>query len=419
MRGGSRCRPFPSNIRLVRILHILTAFPRYEGDVIAPWLVELLLRLTRRGHEVEVLTSAYRGGGNRSYAGILVHRFRYFPARWEDLTHDEAALQRIRRSLRYKLAAACYILCGILAARRLGRRKQFDVIHVHWALPHFLFGRGAARGSPVVTTFYGAELSLANSSLPGLRRLLISAARRSDRTVAISRHTAGQVESLCGVRPEVIPYGVGLPVSAGGDREPLPSSPGGDFSVLFVGRLVERKGVDILLRAAAQFSQSESARLGLVIVGDGPERHRLESLARELELDRWVEFKGRVGNAELQRCYRSARVFVLPAIVDRRGDTEGLGVVLLEAMSYGIPVVASKTGGITDIVEDEINGLVVEPGDPAALAAALERLARDPALASRLGAAGRCTVESRFSWDAIVERWEQLYSGLLDRESPA
>lgn len=401
----------------MRILHVLTAFPRREGDVIVPWLVELLLQLKRRGHEVEVLTSAYRGGGNRSYAGIPVHRFRYFPAPWEDLTHDEAVPERIRRSFRYRVAAVLYVLCGMVAAWRIGRRRRYDIVHVHWAVPHFLLGKAAASGARVVTTFYGAELSLANSSLPGLRWLLISAARKSDRTVAISRHTAGQVESLSGVRPEVIPYGVGLPAAAARGGQSLPGAPPGDFTVLFVGRLVERKGVDVLLRAAARLSAS--VRLRVVVVGDGPERGRLETLAQELGLAACVEFKGRVSTEDLQKCYRSARAFVLPAIVDRRGDTEGLGVVLLEAMSYGVPAVASRTGGITDIVEDGTNGLLVEPGDPAALAAALERLARDPALAFRLGEAGRRTVESRFSWNAIAERWERLYSGLLAERSSA
>jgi glycosyltransferase involved in cell wall biosynthesis len=412
----------------VRILHILTAFPRHEGDVIVPWLVELLLRLKQRGHEVEILTSAYRGGGNRSYAGIPVHRFRYFPAPWEDLTHDEAVTERMRRSLRYRIAAVSYVLCGILAAWRIGRRKRYDIIHVHWALPHFLFGKVAASGrlakaarpsSRLVTTFYGAELSLAHSSsLPGLKRLLVWAARKSDRAVAISSHTARQVQRLAGVLPEVIPYGVGLPAAAiGGEREAVPGAPGGDFVALFVGRLVERKGVDVLLRAVARLPGSLPLRV--VIVGDGPERGRLEALARELGLDTRVRFSGRVSAAELERSYRAARVFVLPAVVDRRGDTEGLGVVLLEAMSYGVPVVASRTGGITDIVEDGTNGILVEPGDPDALAAALERLARDPVLASRLGEAGRRTVEGRFSWDAIAERWEQLYRSLAGGKSRA
>jgi len=83
----------------MRILHIVTAFPRFPNDIISPWLVEMLKRLRAAGYDVEVLAPAYRGGGNREFGGIPVHRFRYFPARWEDLTHDQATLDRLGRSL--------------------------------------------------------------------------------------------------------------------------------------------------------------------------------------------------------------------------------------------------------------------------------------------------------------------------------
>src|SRR5881409_411337 len=83
----------------MRILHVVTAFPRTPDDVIVPWLVELLKRLRAAGHEVEVFTSSYRGAADEVFAGITVHRFRYFPRRWENLTHEEAAPDRMKRSL--------------------------------------------------------------------------------------------------------------------------------------------------------------------------------------------------------------------------------------------------------------------------------------------------------------------------------
>src|SRR5206468_10067353 len=100
---------------------------------------------------------------------------------------------------------------------------------------------------------------------------------------------------------------------------------------------------------------------------------------------------------------------VLPAVIDRRGDTEGLGVVLLEAMHHRVPVVASRIGGITDIVADGVSGLLVPPGDPNALAQAIGRLADDRALARRLGDAGYRRLQEQFSWEAIVARWETVY----------
>src|SRR5437899_350461 len=280
----------------MRILHVVTAFPRFPNDIISPWLVEMLKRLRAAGHDVEVFAPAYRGGGNREFEGIPIHRFRYFPARWEDMTHDQATLDRLRRSPRYKIMPLFYVLGGVWAAWRLCRRRRYDVVHVHWPLPHALFGWAARRacGARMVTSWYGVEAQ------------------------------------------------------------------------------VRQRGLE----------------------------HR-------------VEVRGRVAEQELRRAYAGASVLVLPAIVDARGDTEGLGVVLLEAMSYGVPVIGSDLGGITDIVIDGETGLLVPPQDSAALAAALERLATDRGLARRLGEAGGSHVRRHFSWPAIIAQWEECYAAVL------
>lgn len=397
----------------MRILHVVTAFPRTPDDVITPWLVELLRRLRARGHEVEVFTSAYRGGGNRAFEGIPVHRFRYFPARFEDLTHDEAVPDRLRRSFRYRLAVPAYLACGMAAIWRLCRERPYHVIHVHWAMPHILFGWAAQAACRVrlVVTFYGVELRWTKHALGPLRWLLVRAARRADAAVAISRDTAEEVRRLAGVTPAVIPYGVGLsPQTAAG-----PTAADGRFTVLFVGRLVERKGVRVLLDALAQPGALQACRA--VIVGDGPERGDLEAYAAALGVGERVSFRGRISAAELAQAYATAQAFVLPAVLDQRGDTEGLGVVLLEAMSYGVPVVASRIGGITDIVEDGNTGLLVAPGDARQLAAAVQRLAEDVTLARRLGEAGRRLVQERFSWEALAARWEEVYRQVVDKPS--
>src|SRR2546422_8095124 len=177
----------------MRILHVVTAFPRTPDDVIVPWLVELLKRLQAAGHEVEVFTSSYRGAPDQVFAGIPVHRFRYFPRRWENLTHEETAPDRMRRSLLYRLLTFAFVGAGMVAIWRHCRRRHYDVIHVHWPFPLALLGWAAQRARPahLVTTFYGAELRwVKGSSLPFARRFLASAARRSDRVVAISSYSA-------------------------------------------------------------------------------------------------------------------------------------------------------------------------------------------------------------------------------------
>ena len=220
---------------------------------------------------------------------------------------------------------------------------------------------------------------------------------------AISTYTARELRKFTSVPIEVIPYTAELaaPATLGDaatNREP---------SILFVGRLIERKGVSHLIRALGTVRERTPARL--VVIGDGPERPRLERLAQDLGLRDQVEFRGRVGDDELRRAYASAAVFVLPSVLDARQDTEGLGVVLLEAMNYSVPVVASEIGGITDIVEHERTGLLVAPGDEGALAGALTRVLNDRGLSERLGAAGLRALSESFSWDGIVDRWEAVY----------
>ena len=174
---------------------------------------------------------------------------------------------------------------------------------------------------------------------------------------------------------------------------------------LFVGRLVARKGVDRLLEALALL---RDRAWRLEIVGFGPERDPLERRAAELGLADRTAFLGRVSNAELVAAYRRATCFVLPATLDERADTEGLGVVLLEAMSYGVPVIATRRGGIVDIVDAGSTGLLVED-EPAALAGGIAALLDDPERRRVLGRAGRARVRERFGWDSIVDRLEAVY----------
>ena len=391
----------------MRILHVVTAFPRHTGDPIAPWLVELLRRLRARGHEIDVLASSYRGLGDQDHEGIRVHRFRYFPARWERLTHEETAPDRMRRSPLYAIMPLFFLVAGMRRAWLLARRRRYDIVHVHWPMPMVLLGWAAQRAhpTPMVTTFYGIELRWVQSRLPFLKWLVRRAARTSAQAVAISSYTARELRKFADVPIEVIPYTAEFPAPSA-----VPAR-AADHAILFVGRLIERKGVHHLIRALGTVREQAPARL--VIIGDGPERPRLEALARDAGVAEHVDFRGRVSDEELRQAYAGAKVFALPSVLDARQDTEGLGVVLLEAMNYSVPVVASDIGGITDIVQHERTGLLVPPADETALAAALIRVLTDSALSSTLGAAGLHALRDSFSWKRIVDRWEAVYQGVV------
>lgn len=394
--------------RQVKILYIVSAFPRFEDDVITPWLVETIRHLADRGVIVEVLAPCYRGSASGSVRGIRVHRFRYAPRAFETLTHDQTAPDRIRERPWFASLVPGYVAAGSLAAARLARSGAFDAVHAFWPIPHGVLGLAASRAGrlPLITTFFGVELTWLERDLSALRPVLRSIVHRSDAVTAISSYTAARLRDATrsSILPDVVPFGA---VARGGVTVPAGSRRDGAFQVLFVGRLVERKGVHILLDAVAALRAERPVHVH--IVGDGPERGRLEARASQLDLRAHVYFHGAVSDEALAKRFAECDVFVLPAVVDGKGDTEGLGVVLLEALQSGVPVIASAAGGITDIVKHEETGLLVPPGDAEALALAIRRLQEDPALASRLTERGQRHVEREFSWPAIVDRLVGIY----------
>jgi glycosyltransferase involved in cell wall biosynthesis len=396
----------------VKVLIIVTAYPRSAGDVITPWLTEAIRRLRAVGVQVEVLAPAYRGSGDQVVEGVRVHRFRYAPASWETLTHDQTAPDRLRERPWYLALVPLYMAAGISAARRLGRSGEFDVIHAFWPIPHGVLGVAAKRagGVPLVSTFFGVELTWLETQLAFLTPVLRWIVRRSDAVTAISAYTAGKLLSLApATEVEIVPFGAAVDPGRVSPSLPEPSSgPRDRYELLFVGRLVERKGVQHLLEALALLRQRGRA-VSLRVVGDGPFLTLLRRRAAELKMEQFVTFEGKIPDDALARRFATCDAFVLPAVTDAKGDIEGLGVVLIEALQYGRPVIASGAGGITDIVRHGETGLLVPPGEPEALANAVIEYMDDPALARRMAEAGRSDVAARFGWPIIIGKLRDLY----------
>jgi len=396
----------------LKVLYICTAYPRSEQDVITPWLVETVDRLRQSGIDLTVLTSSYRGLGFQRLHGAPVHRFRYFFRPWEDLTHDETAIDRVKKGVRYKLLALCYVFFGTLAAWRLARKERFDIVHVHWPLPHWLFGRAAAlacRGRTVIS-FHGAELMAVRHGMKLLKPFLYWAIKACDAVTANSTHTVRAIQQIYHRPVSIVPYGT----TAGEYSDEARTQPNPVRQLLFVGRLVERKGVPWLIRATEILSRDVPVHLN--IVGTGPDEETLHRQVAECGIEPLVTFHGFVSSPDLAELYRNCDVFVLPAVVDAKGDTEGLGVVLIDAMSHRRPVVASGVGGIVDLVIDGRTGLAVAPADEQALAEAIRRILTDPELAARLARAGLDHIRQNYSWNAIIDRLLHLYARLTAAE---
>ena len=191
-----------------------------------------------------------------------------------------------------------------------------------------------------------------------------------------------------------------------------------------MGRHIERKGICYLIEAA-KYLPRDKFEIRIVGVGDLTEKLKeqaaqMDALApaelrhdegeatrvglRHDEGNAEIIFTGKLSPEALANEYRTANVFTLPAIVDSKGDTEGLGVVLIEAMELGLPVVASNVGGIPDVVVDGVSGILVPEKDPQALANAYKRLAASPELQRQLLAGAQKRIAECFTWDGIVAR---------------
>lgn len=388
-----------------RVCIVASTYPRSESDVAVPWLRQEVKLLAERGYDVTVFAPSHKGLGDHTVDGIQVRRFRYFLASKEDLTHDSGAPSKVHK-IGYLGIAGCYVLRGTLAFTRFQKKERFDIVHIHWPLPHGNFVRllrGANRPK-VVLNFHGAELALARKS-GVFRKNLVASVKIADAIIANSTHTANEVRRLAGERHIEI-KGYGCPVEAAHPPATRPLKP----TILYVGRLIERKGIPYLIEAFALLRKDVDAQL--LLVGKGVLHDELAQQIDQSGLQDSVKLLSDIGNEALAELYLSSTVFVLPAIVDSKGDTEGLGVVLIEAMTFGLPVVASNVGGIPDVVINERTGLLVPEKDPRALAEALKRVIADPETADKFTVNAQKHIESCFSWHAVIEKLDILYGRL-------
>jgi glycosyltransferase involved in cell wall biosynthesis len=331
----------------VRVCVLTTSYPRDPGDVAGRFVAELVEQLRLAGAEVDVVSPA---------------DFRHF-----GIAFGSGIVQNLRAKPWLVLALPLFFAGFARAARRAAR--EADVVHAHW-LPSAL--PAIATGKPFLLQLWGSDVELARRARFLARPLL----RRARCVVGASAFLAEQARALGARRVAVVASGVELPEQVGEPATPA--------HALYVGRLSEEKGILDFLVA--------SEGLPRVVVGDGPLRARVP------------EAIGFVARAELGAFYERATVVCVPS---RR---EGYGITAREAMAYARPVVATNVGGLRDAVLDGVTGLLVEPGSPVRLRAALERLLGSPALAAELGAHARERARRDYSWPVASASFLELYA---------
>ena len=390
----------------LRVLLITTAYPSQAGGPRGSFIELLARHLHRQGVTVTVLAPGAPGAPLGEHAGgVRVVRARY----WFDRSQRLATgVGGIVPNLRHQpwLAAQLPGLLASLTAAAWKLAVDVDLIHSHWVYPSGIVGVLAARrrGLPLIVTSHGGDLNLARR-VPPLRWASRWVSEHADVCVGVSHAMVSRFQEL-GVPPERVRF---LPLGVEVEDRITPAEPqekDRTLKVIYVGSLIPRKSVETLLLAQAEL-QRRGCHCKAMIVGSGPSENSLRELSATCDLH-GITFVGEKPHSAIPALMRSADVLVLPSL------SEGRGVVILEAMALGLAVVASDIPGPREIVIPERTGLLFEPGNPNALAEALERLASDPIARVEYGLRGRAFLEAEgLSVERSASAHVELYRGVL------
>jgi phosphatidylinositol alpha-1,6-mannosyltransferase len=360
-----------------------------------------------------------RAGGIQSFVHALVERLDdvvvYAPA-WSGAAEFDAAQKFVvhRHSTSLMLPTR-----GVARrAAMLLEQHQCDSVWFGAAAPLGLLAPALRKAGAhrIVATTHGHEAGWAQ--LPVARQILRRIADRVDVLTYLGDYTKGRLRRAVSAsalgRLERLAPGVDsafFKPGAGGDLVRHERGLADRRVIVCVSRLVPRKGQDVLLRALPAIIAAVPDA-ALLIVGDGPDRKRLEAITDREGVRAAVRFTGSVPWTELPAHYDAGEVFAMPCRTRRGGlDVEGLGIVYLEASATGLPVIAGLSGGAPDAVLPGETGQLVDGRDVAAVAAATIELLRDPLAAKQMGAAGRAWVEREWAWDAAAARLREMLAG--------
>lgn len=350
-------------------------------------------------HEVDVLTTGQRGLPELEVIdGVKVYRVSV-------LGRGDKATATLTSLLSFPLSS---VLKGI----RLCREKKYDVINTHFAVPTGPTGVILSRlfKIPNVLSMHGGDIYDPSKALSPhrnflLRKVVQYVLNQSTYRLAESEDVKARAVNYYKPKREIsiIPWGLKEPIFKKTSRVKLGLSKD-EFSIIAIGRLVRRKGLDYLLRAVAKI---QIPTIKVLLIGEGPEQEHLESLAATLGIRQQIVFLSTVSEERKFQYLSASDLFVLPSL------HEGFGIVFLEAMYCGLPIVTTDTGGQTDFVNDGHNGFLVPVGDVEAIAEKITTLFQNHDLRAQISANNREDVK-KFSISATAERYKEMFALAID-----
>jgi glycosyltransferase involved in cell wall biosynthesis len=397
------------------ILVLTTSFPIESPIAVGIHIIEKCRQLVKNGLEVKVIAPHHAGSKTReTMNGIIVKRFKYFfPVSRQKVAYGAGIPTNLRNSFLAMIQLPFFVLAFLFST--VINIRHIDIIHCHWSIAG-LIGviAGKLFNKKVVLMVHGAEVFVLGKN-PVLKFVL----KNADCLISNSTFTEKKTQAVYRSKHSaVIPPGVDVnrfyPQARIPDLRHNLNIGADDTFVLAVGKFIPRKGFEYLIEAFNHIvNQRKITNIKLRIGGRGPLRPNYERMINQYLLNEFIGLLGYIKDEDMPSYYTEADIFVLPSIVDERGDTEGLGVVFLEANACKTPVIGSRVGGILDVIRDGENGYFVEQKNSLDLAEKIMKLASDRKLRQSMGENARKFVEKHYNWEDISVKIIDRYHSLL------
>ncbi len=413
----------------MKVCTLTHTYPRFEGDINAPFVEHLMEHIARLGNDVSVLT-AYDPEWNRMPDDHTVDlsTYRYvWPERLHILGYSRTIEGNIRFPKRMLALSPLLFFSAFLAFTKLVIKKKPDILHAQWILPNGFIAAlvSMVTGVPLLIQLHGSDVFTAEKNAL-FRHMTRFAASQADYIVSPSPDLVERLGRIgidtgeFGLVPNTVESGFSTDVSDADTarlRKKL-GIPEGTTVVLAMGRMVYVKGFNYLLEAFQKVTQ-ECNDATLVLAGGGVLFDEMKELAQRLGISGRVVMPGAVMRNEVPVYFKLADMFVIPSIRHESGAVDGLPVVIPEAMAAGLPIIASNVGGIPVLVRDGKNGVLVCERDAGELANAMTRLIDDPGLRQEYGRRSRLVIEDSVNYDAVAAHFSNLYEEIAIKKTPA
>lgn len=396
-----------------KVLVLTSTFPRWAGDTNPPFVFELSRRLAKN-LDITILTPHFPGAKTYELMdGLKVYRYRYFFPAFEKLADNGGILPTLKANKWYYITIPFFLFFEIIATLKLVKKIKPDIIHAHWIIPsgfaayvNYLINK-----TPYMVTSHGGDIfGLQNKHLIKLKKIVLRKAKSITVVSSAIKKEIIKIDPTLKSKINIIPMGVDSNLFNPNKydkslKEKYGTS--GPF-LLFVGRLVEKKGIKYLIQAMAEILK-KYPNTKLLVVGSGPLETELKNLTEKLQLSPSIIFTGAIQNIDLPKYYATADIFICPSIITEDGDREGLPVTLMEALASGCFVITTKTGGILDIIKNNITGFLIKEENYQSISKMVIKLLNIRKEQLYIKNNLRTLLASKYSWDNVTRKYFDLF----------